>query len=141
MSQENVKRVLTIGGISLAVVLMISAAAFAGSLGKRVAHDVSQSWKHPQVHAVHDVEHPHAMAVKMRAHPSRPLDGGWQLECYKHDGQRVRAEGTKFLQKQPPVVERLHPTMRHPHNCILSADATYDTRQHGRLVLNLYAKK
>ena len=46
MSQENVqlfrevlKRALTIGALSLAVVLMIGAAAFAGSLGKRVAHD------------------------------------------------------------------------------------------------------
>jgi hypothetical protein len=40
----------------------------------------------------------------------------------------------KFVQKHPPV-------MRHPQDCILTADATYDTSEHCRLVLNLYAKK
>lgn len=121
--------------------MMVGAVAFAGSLGKRVAHDESRSWKHPQVSAVHDVDHPHAMAVKVRAYPSRPLDGDWKLESYKHHGRRVRAKARKLLQERPPVIVRLHPTMRDPQNCILTADATYDTRQHGRLVLNLYAKK
>jgi hypothetical protein len=135
------RRALIVGGITVAAVIVVSAAAFAGSLGKRVAHDKSHSWKHPQVHAGSNVDHPHAMAVKVRAHPSRPLNGGWQLACYKHHGQRVRAMATKFLQEHPPVIARLHPTMRHAQNCILSADATYATRQHGRLVLNLYAKR
>jgi hypothetical protein len=135
------RRVLTIGGISLAVVLMIGAAAFAGSLGKQVAHDKSRSWKHPQVHAVSNVDHPQAMAVKVRANPSRPVDGDWTLACYKHHGQRIHGKSRKFVQKHPPVIVRLQPTLRHPQNCILTADATYDTRQHGRLVLNLYAKK
>jgi len=132
---------LTIGGISLAVVLMIGVAAFAGSLGKQVAHDKSRSWKHPRVHALVDVDHPHAMAVKVRANPPRPLDGDWTLDCFKHHGQRVRGKARKFVQKHPPVIVRLQPTMRHAQDCVLTADATYDTRQHGRLVLNLYAKK
>jgi hypothetical protein len=136
-----VKRVLTTGGISLAVVLMIGAAAFAGSLGKRVAHDESHSWKHPEVHAVSDVDHPRAFAVKIRANPARPLDWDYKLECYRRHGTRISGEAGSLDQKDPPVVMRLHPTMRHPHDCTLTADATYDTRQHGRLVLSLYAKK
>jgi hypothetical protein len=135
------RRALIVGGITVAAVIVVSAAAFAGSLGKRIAHDESHSWKHPQVHAVQDVDHPHTMAVKMRAHPSRPVDGDWTLACYRHGGRRSRSKARKFVQKHPPVVVRLHPTMRHPRDCILTADGYYDTRQHGRLVLNLYAKK
>jgi hypothetical protein len=130
---------LTIGGISLAVVLMIGVAAFASSLGKRIAHVESRSWKHTEVSATGDVDHPRAMALKIRANPSRRVDGVWQLECYRHRGGRSRAR--KILQRQPPVIVRLRPTVRHPQNCFLSAEASYHTRQHGRLVLNLYAKK
>lgn len=141
MPRQLLKRVLTIGGISLVAVLMIGAAASAGSLGKRVAHDESRSWKHPEVHAVRDVDHPRAMALKIRANPARPLDWDYKLECYRRHGTRVSGEAASLVRKDPPVVRKLHPTMRHPQDCTLTVDATYDTRQHGRLVLNLYAKK
>ena len=139
--RETSKRALTIGGLSLAVVLMIGAAAFAGSLGKRVAHDKSRSWKHPQVHEVVDVDHPQAFAVKIRANPARPLDWDYKLECYRRHGTRIWARQARLSRRIHRSCKKFHPTMRHPHDCTLTADATYDTRQHGRLVLNLYAKK
>ena len=74
------RRALIVGGITVAAVIVVSAAAFAGSLGKRVAHDESHSWKHPQVHAVSDVDHPQAFAVKIRANPARPLDWDYKLD-------------------------------------------------------------
>jgi hypothetical protein len=68
MSGQNVKRALTIGGISLAVVLMISVAAFASSLGKRIAHD-SDSGRHPEVSAKSPRQAPTRAADKDACRP------------------------------------------------------------------------
>jgi hypothetical protein len=75
------KRALVIGGISLAVVLMMGVAAFASSLGKRIAHD-SDHGRNPHVSAFHHVTHPRGLAVKVRANPAKPVDVLYKVNCH-----------------------------------------------------------
>jgi hypothetical protein len=131
---------LTIGGLSLAVVLMIAAVAFAGSLGRRVAHD-SDSGRRPEVSGARHVNHPRVLGIKIRAAPEAKLDWGYDLSCRHRRHGAISGETAESREHHPPVVVKLQPTFRHPYDCTLKADATYDTRKHGRLVLNLYAKK
>jgi hypothetical protein len=130
---------LVIGGISLAVVLMMGVAAFASSLGKRIAHD-SDHGRNPHVSAFHHVTHPRGLAVKVRANPAKPVDVLYKVNC--HPGRKGEVRDLR-QKKAPPIVARVRQKLLKPfHDCNLSAKAYYDsTRQHGRLVLNLYAKK
>ena len=147
MSQENgqpsrrvLKRVLAIGGTSLAVVLMVGAAAFAGSLGKRIAHD-SDSGRHPEVLAAGHVKHPRVLRIKIRAAPEAKLVWGYDLGCRHRRHGTISGEAAESREDHPPVVVKLQPTFRDPYDCRLRAHASYDRRKRGRLVLNLYAKK
>jgi hypothetical protein len=140
MSEENVKRVLTIGGISLAVVLMIGVAAFASSLGKTIAHD-SDSGRHPEVSAVAHVKHPRVMGIKIRAAPEAKIDWGYDVGCSRRRHGDISGETGESSEHHPPKIVKVQPTVRDPYKCTLKAHANYDTRKHGRLVLNLYAKK
>ena len=143
MSQENgqlSRRALTIVGISLAVVLMIGAAAFASSLGKRIAHD-SDSGRHPEVSAVAQVKHPRALGIKIRAAPEAKIDWGYDVACSRRRDGAISGQAAESSEHHPPVVVNVQPTFRHPYKCRLKAHANYDRRKHGRLVVNLYAKK
>jgi hypothetical protein len=138
--EKNVKRALTIGGLSLAVVLIIGAAAFAGSLGKRIAHDTDHG-RNPHVSAARHVKYPRGLALKVRANPPAPVDVLYKLNC--HPGRKGEVRDLR-QKKTPPIVARVRQKLLKPfHDCNWSVKAFYDSPllQHGRLVLNLYAKK
>jgi hypothetical protein len=139
-SCESLKRPLTIGGLSLTVVLMISTAAFATSLGKPVAHD-SDSGRHPEVSAVANVRHPRVLRIKINAAPKAKIDYGYSIGCSRRPHGSISGVGGESSERQLPKIVKVQPTVRDPYKCTLKAHANYDTRKHGRLVLNLYAKK
>jgi hypothetical protein len=136
----TLKRALTIGALSLTVVLMIGAAAFAGSLGQRVAHD-SDSGHHPEVSAVAHIQHPHALRIKIRAAPEAKIDWGYDVGCSRRRHGSISGETGESSTRRLPKIVRVQPTFRHPYKCTLKAHASYDKAKRGRLVLNLYAKK
>ena len=119
---------------------MVGAAAFAESLGKRIAHD-SDSGRHPDVSAVAQVKHPHVMRIKIRAAPEAKIDWGYSVACSRSRHGDIFGEGGESSERQLPKIVKLQPTVRDPYKCKLKGHANYDRRKHGRLVLNLYAKK
>ena len=119
---------------------MIGAAAFASSLGKRVAHD-SDFGRHPEVSAVAHVKYPRVLRIKIRAAPEAKIDWGYDVACSRRRHGSISGEGGESSERQLPKIVKVQPTVRDPYVCTLKAHATYDARKRGRLVLNLYAKK
>jgi hypothetical protein len=77
----------------------------------------------------------------MRAAPEAMIDWGYNLGCSRrpHGGISGVKGGTRT--RRLPHIVKLQPTFRHPYECKLKAHASYERRTHGRLVVNLYAKK
>ena len=119
---------------------MIGAAAFASSLGKRVAHD-SDFGRHPEVSAVAHVKYPRVLRIKIRAAPEAKIDWGYDVACSRRRHGSISGEGGESSERQLPKIVKVQPTVRDPYVCTLKAHATYDARKRGRRVLNLYAKK
>src|SRR3954451_19633157 len=138
--REALNRVLTIGGLSLTALLMIGAVAFAGSLGRRVAHD-SDSGRHPEVSAVAHIKRPRVMGIKIRAAPEAKIDWDYDVGCSRRRHGSISGEAGESSEHHPPKTVKVQPTVRDPYKCTLKAHANYDTRKRGRLVVNLYTKK
>jgi hypothetical protein len=81
------------------------------------------------------------MGIKIRAAPEAKIIWGYNVICLRRPHGSAFGVGGTSSERHPPKIVKVKPTVRNPYECDLDAHATYDRRTHGRLVVNLYAKK